>query len=141
MYVRRLLFTGPRSGGIATGALVARLVAGFIFIGFGIGKFTHHADEVASFHDYGLPSPDALVYAIGVLEIVGGAMLMLGLGTRIAAFLLACNMTVAIIVSGIALGEWVSLTFAPFQLACCLYLLRFGPGRRALDPEPEPEPV
>lgn len=136
MDVRRLLFNGPRDGGIASGALAARLVAGLVFVSFGIGKFTHHADEVASFDDYGLPSPDATVYAIGVLEIVGGGMLVLGLGTRIAAFLLACNMATAIVVSGIALGEWVSLTIAPLQFVLCLFLLRAGPGRRALDPEP-----
>jgi putative oxidoreductase len=136
MYVRRLLLAGPREGGMATVALAARLIAGVVFISFGIGKFTHHADEVASFDEYGLPSPDAMVYAIGVLEIGGGLLLVLGLGTRIAAFLLACNMLTAIVVSGIALGEWVSLTIAPVQLVLCLFLLRFGPGRRALDPEP-----
>ena len=118
--------------------LAIRLAAGIVFVVFGVGKFSRHQAEVDSFRTYGLPEPDAFVYAIGVLEIVGGLMLLLGLGTRIAAFLLACNMVVAIIVSGIALGEWVSLTFAPFQLVLCLIVLRVGPGRRALDPEPQP---
>jgi putative oxidoreductase len=134
--LRRLLLAGPRDGRPATAALVVRVLAGLVFISFGVGKFSHHADEVASFIEYGLPSPDAFVYAIGVLELAGGLMLVLGLGTRVAAFLLACDMVGAIAVSGIPLGEWVSLTVAPVELVACLYVLRVGPGRRALDPEP-----
>ena len=136
MEFRRLLFAGPRTGGIATAALAARLVAGLVFIAFGIVKFTHYDQELASFEEYGLPAPEATVYAIGVLEVVGGLMLVLGLGTRVAALLLAGNMATAIVVSGIALGEWISLTIAPMMLLLCLFLLRVGPGRKALDPEP-----
>ena len=136
MNVRRLLFAGPRSGDAATAALVARVVAGVVFVAFGIGKFSHHATEVASFEEYGLPSPDAFTYAVGVLEIGGGLMLLLGIGTRVAALLLAGNMLGAIVVSGIALGEWISLTIAPAMLLLCLFLLYVGPGRRALDPQP-----
>jgi len=36
-------------------------------------------------------------------------------------------------VSGLALGEAVSLTVAPAELAVCLYLLWTGPGMLALD--------
>lgn len=136
MDVRRLLFAGPRSGDAATAALVARVVAGVVFVAFGIGKFTHYDQELASFEEYGLPAPEATVYAIGVLEVVGGLMLLLGIGTRVAALLLAGNMAVAIVVSGIALGEWISLTIAPTMLLLCLFLLYVGPGRRALDPQP-----
>ena len=40
----------------------------------------------------------------------------------------------AIVVSGIAEGEPISLTLAPALLVVMLVLLRFGPGRPALRP-------
>jgi putative oxidoreductase len=111
-----------------------RLAAGLVFIGFGVVKFTHHEDEVASFENYGLPEPDLTVYAIGVLEIGGGLFILLGLLTKLTALALAGNMAVAIVVSGIKEGEVLpSLTLAPALLAIMLLLLRFGPGVLSLD--------
>jgi len=131
--VADLLVAGPTRGPRAIAALVARVVGGGVFVAFGVGKFTQHASEVASFEEYGLPAPDAFVYAIGVVEIVGGLLLVLGFLTRPAALALAGDMVAAIIVSGLALGEAVSLTVAPAELAVCLYLLWTGPGMLALD--------
>jgi putative oxidoreductase len=131
--VADVLVAGPTRGPRAIAALAARVVGGGVFVAFGVGKFTQHASEVASFEDYGLPAPDAFVYAIGVVEVVGGLLLVLGFLTRPAALVLAGDMVAAIIVSGIALGEVVSLTVAPAELAVCLYLLWTGPGMLALD--------
>ena len=39
---------------------------------FGLGKFLDHTSEVDSFETYGLPSPDAFVYAIAVSGIGEG---------------------------------------------------------------------
>jgi putative oxidoreductase len=130
---RRLLVSGSRSGPGASAVFFARIVAGAVFVGFGIGKFVNHAAEVDSFRSYGLPAPDAFVSCIGVLEIVGGLLLIAGLATRPAALVLAANMLGAIIVSGFARWEIISLTLAPVQLALMLFVLAVGPGRRALD--------
>ncbi len=113
--------------------LALRLISGAVFLGFGAGKFLDHATEVDSFRTYGLPSPDAFVYAIGAIEVVGGALLILGLGTRLACLVLAGDMVGAILVSGIGEGEAISLTLAPALLVAMLYLLRAGPGPRSLD--------
>jgi putative oxidoreductase len=126
------LVAGPRAGPRATASLLVRLGTGIVFVAFGIGKFTSHASEVASFRTYGLPGPDAFVYAIGGLELVGGLLLVVGFGTRIAALLLAGDMFAAIIVSGIGQGEVISLTLAVAQLAGMLWILWIGPGRLAL---------
>jgi putative oxidoreductase len=139
--VADLLVAGPTRGPRAIAALAARVVGGCVFVAFGVGKFTQHASEVASFEDYGLPAPDAFVYAIGVVEVVGGLLLVLGFLTRPAALVLAGDMVAAIIVSGIALGEVVSLTVAPAELAVCLYLLWTGPGMLALDQVVMPGPT
>ena len=111
-------------------AAPVRWSAGAVFVVFGIGKFTDHAHEVASFETYGLPSPDAFVYLVGVLETVGGLLLIAGLLTRLVALALAGNMVGAIVVSGIGEGEvFPSLTLAPLLLAAMLFLLWVGPGR------------
>jgi hypothetical protein len=48
---------------------------------------------------------------------------------------LAGNMVGAIIVSGIAKGELISLTLAPAELVAMLVLLRYGPGAKSLSGE------
>jgi putative oxidoreductase len=114
-------------------SLVSRLASGAVFLPFGLGKFLNHSAEVDSFETYGLPSPDAFVYAIGVIEVVGGLLLVVGLCTRLAALVLAGDMVGAIAVSGIGEGEAISLTLAPVLLVAMLYLLWQGPGDRSLD--------
>ena len=125
---------GTREGLTARWAAAVRWVAGAVFVVFGIGKFTDHAHEAASFESYGLPAPDAFVYLVGALEIGGGVLLIVGLLTRLVALALAGNMVGAIVVSGIGEGEVLpSLTLAPVLLAAMLFLLWTGPGERALD--------
>ncbi len=118
----------------AVAGLLVRLVAGVVFVSFGVGKFTSHASEVASFRTYGLPAPGAFVYAIGVVEFVGGWLLLGGVATRAASLVLAANMVGAILVSGLGRGEMVSLTLAPAMLLAVLFLLWRGPGRWSLRP-------
>jgi putative oxidoreductase len=120
----------------ANAAPLTRVGAGAAFVAFGVGKFASHASEVASFRTYGLPSPDAFVYAVGVIELLGGALLIAGRATRIASLVLAGDMVAAIIVSGIAQGELISLTVAPAQLTAMLFLLWTGPGRFVLGRQP-----
>ena len=109
---------------------IARIAAGVVFVVFGIGKFSQHATEVDSFDKYGLPEPDAFVYAIGVLEIAGGLMLIAGILTWLAALALAGDMVGAIVVSGIKEGELISLTLAPALLVVmALVVLRESPVR------------
>lgn len=111
-----------------------RWVSGAIFVLFGIGKFADHAHEVESFESYGLPSPDAFVYLVGLLEIGGGMLLLAGLATRLVALALAGNMVGAIVVSGVGEGEVLpSLTLAPALLVAMLFLLWAGGGSRSLD--------
>ena len=113
--------------------LVLRLLSGGVFVVFGIGKFVNHGSELASFKTYGLPAPAAFVVVIGVIEVVGGLLLMAGVLTRPAALVLAGDMIGAIVVSGLAKGELISLTVAPAELVAMLLLLRMGRGRYVID--------
>jgi putative oxidoreductase len=128
-----LLGRGPERGPRAVAALILRVAGGAVFVVFGVGKFVNRASEIDSFRDYALPAPEVFVAVIGVVELVGGLLLILGVATRPAALVLAGDMIGAIIVSGIALGEVISLTLAPAELLVCLFLLWTGPGAFALD--------
>jgi putative oxidoreductase len=108
--------------------LLLRVLAGGVFVAFGAGKFVNHGSELASFKTYGLPAPEVLVIAIGVVELIGGVLLIAGVLTRPAALALAGDMVGAIVVSGIAKGEIISLTLAPAELVAMLVLLWAGPG-------------
>jgi putative oxidoreductase len=114
--------------------LVLRLLSGGVFVVFGIGKFANHGSELASFKTYGLPAPEAFVIAIGAIELVGGLLLIAGILTRPTAVVLAGDMIGAIVVSGVAKGELISLTLAPAELVAMLVLLWSGPGRYVTDP-------
>jgi putative oxidoreductase len=113
--------------------LVLRLLSGGVFVVFGIGKFVNHASELASFKSYGLPAPEVFVVVIGLVELVGGLLLIIGVLTRPAALVLAGDMIGAIVVSGIAKGELLSLTLAPAELLAMLVLLWTGPGAMSLS--------
>jgi len=113
--------------------LVLRLLSGGVFVVFGIGKFVNHASELASFKTYGLPAPEAFVVMIGLIELVGGLLVMTGVLTRLAALVLAADMIGAIVVSGIAKGELISLTIAPAELVAMVVLLWTGPGTRSVS--------
>src|SRR5262245_56039422 len=110
----------------------ASFAAGLVFLGFGIAKFLNHAVEVDSFETYGLPAPDAFVYAIGAIEVVGGLMLITAFGARVAALVLAGDMVGAVAISGIGEGEAISLTLAPALLVIMIAVLWAGPGRQPL---------
>ena len=116
--------------------LAVRLLSGGVFVVFGIGKFVNHASELASFKSYGLPAPEAFVVVIGLVELAGGLLLIIGMLTRPAALVLAGDMIGAIVVSGIAKGEIISLTLAPAELVAMLVLLWTGPGATSLRPSP-----
>ena len=70
---------------------VLRIVAGFLFMTHGSAKILH-VPEVPNFEHLPLFS---LIGVAGLLELVGGALVMLGLFTRPAAFVLSGEMAFA----------------------------------------------
>jgi uncharacterized membrane protein YphA (DoxX/SURF4 family) len=121
------------AGGRVLWPVGVRCAAAIVFLIFGVSKFVNHAAELASFGHYPLPAPGTLVYAVGVVEICGGLLLAIGLLTRLTALALAADMLGAIIVSGLARWELVSLTLAPLLLAAMIILIRSGAGDWSLD--------
>jgi len=109
------------------------VATGGIFAAFGVNKFTNHGSEVHSFGTYGLPSPDSFVYFIGVIETVGGVLLIIGLARKLAALVLSGDMVGAIASAGVKEGGVLNLGLAPALLATMLFLLWAGSGPAALD--------
>ncbi len=120
--------------------LFVRLYWGWQFMVDGWGKLTHLPKVIEYFGSLGLPAPGPTAYFVSILELVGGCLLALGLGTRLIALLLTCNMTVAYIT-----GDREALlsifsdpdkfaAAAPFTyLMASLVILVFGPGKFSLD--------
>jgi len=118
--------TRTRLAEYALGAL--RIVAGFLFIFHGIPKLFGNVP----------PDPTSLRALAGVLECVGGPMLMAGLLTRPLAFLLSGEMAFAYFMNHAPEGFWGSFV-EPNQeaaiLNCFLFLFLWaaGPGAWSLD--------
>jgi putative oxidoreductase len=75
--------------------LAVRLYWGWQFAQTGWGKL-HHIDKIGEFFtSLNIPFPLATAHCIATLELVGGILLILGLGSRFIALLLSGNMIVA----------------------------------------------
>jgi putative oxidoreductase len=120
-------------GAAAWATTVVRMVTGALFVMFSLGKFVDHMTESADFDRYGIPAPEVATYLVGTLELLCGALLLVGLFTRPAALLLAANMVGAIATAGRVDGGSFHLGVAPAMLLAMLFLLWAGPGRLALD--------
>ena len=128
------LATGSRYQG--TGAYVTtavRVIAGVLFVTFSIGKFSDHMSEATDFERYGVPLADVTVYVVGVVELIGGLLLVVGLFTRLAALILAANMVGAIATAGRVDGGSFHLGVAPTLLVAMLFLVWAGSGAYAVD--------
>src|SRR5271165_958298 len=120
--------------------LFVRLYWGWQFAVDGWGKLHNLPRVTEYFASLGLPAPGPTALFISILELVGGVLLALGLGSRFIALLLTANMTVAYIT-----GDREALlsifsdpdkfsAAAPFTyLMASLIVLIFGPGRFSLD--------
>ena len=121
--------------------LLIRLLVGAVFVSEGIQKFLFPADlGVGRFTKIGMPSPEVLAPCVGVVEIVGGLLLLLGLLTRLAALALLVDMLVAIATTKLPIllkdGVWKMAHEARTDwsmLLGALFLLLDGAGAWSLD--------
>ena len=93
--LRQWFFHPPDGAPPAT--LLIRLMAGGVFFWEGVMKFVFpHTLGVGRFLKLGIPAPEFMAPFVGVLEIVGGTLFVVGLFTRLAALPLLIDMVVAI---------------------------------------------
>lgn len=113
---------------------VLRIVTAFLFVLFGTTKL--FAFPAAVMPGGGTAPLMSLAGAAGVLEFVGGALLLAGLYTRPVAFLLSGQMAVAYFIGHAGQGFWPVLNGgAPAVFYCFLwlYISAAGPGPWSVD--------
>ena len=121
--------------------LLVRLAVGGVFLAEGIQKFLFPADlGVGRFLKIGIPAPAFFAPFVGVCETVCGALLILGLATRLAAIPLIVDMLVAISTTKIPIllhkGFWAMAHEARTDftmLLGSLFLLLVGAGAWSID--------
>lgn len=79
-----------------------RIVAGFLF-------FWHGSQKLLGFPPSGFEPPWHIQYVAGGIELVGGAMIMIGLFTAPAAFLSCGLMAVAYWMAHFSAEEWLPI--------------------------------
>ena len=130
------------------GITILRLVLGVVFLAHGLPKLLpvfggSPAETATMFEASGLQPALLLVLIVGVIELFGGAAIILGVWTRFSAILLAINMGVAIwkihLPHGFFLnlslepGVWHGYEFAMVLLGGLVCLLLNGPGAVSID--------
>jgi uncharacterized membrane protein YphA (DoxX/SURF4 family) len=104
MYIRNIWrwFAHPPLDAPAA-TILLRLMAGSVFFWEGILKFVYTNQGVGRFTKLAMPFPEFTANFVGVIEIVGGLLLILGLFTRFIAFTFIIEMIVAILSTKISL--------------------------------------
>ena len=121
--------------------ILVRLLVGAVFLSEGIQKFLFPDDlGVGRFTKIGIPRPEVMAPFVGVVEIVCGALLILGLLTRLAAIPLIIDMLVALYTTKIPIlhdkGFWSMAHEARTDYCMLLgsiFLLIVGAGAWSLD--------
>jgi len=120
--------------------LLIRLDWGYQFAESGCAHFNNMPDFIKMFEGLNIPAPSLNAHFIAGLELIGGILLALGLGSRLISVLLAGDMFVAFIT---AERESLKSIFSDpdkffnasphtfFFIA--LIILAFGPGMLSLD--------
>jgi len=120
--------------------LAVRLYWGYQFMQTGWGKLQHLDKVTQFFTSLGIPAPALNAAFVSGLELVGGALLAVGLASRLVSLLFVGDMLVAYLTADhTALVSFFGdpdkfVAAAPCTFLCAsLLILIFGPGRFALD--------
>ena len=111
---------------------VLRIVTGLLIIQHGLGKII----GFPAFPAYANVQPLSLIGAAGFIELIGGALLILGLWTQPVAFILSGEMAFAYFIAHAPKDFHPLLnggTLAALYCFTCLYLSTAGAGPWSLD--------
>ncbi|HXB51186.1 MAG TPA: DoxX family protein [Rhizomicrobium sp.] len=109
---------------------VVRIVVGLLFLEHGLMKIV------------GFPAPmghgplPPMIMAAGIIELLGGALLILGLFSRIAAFVCSGEMAFAYFIAHFPRGIYPAMNGGEDAILFCfifLYLAAAGPGSFAIN--------
>ncbi|SET12551.1 DoxX family protein [Paracoccus homiensis] len=109
---------------------VLRIVAALIFMAHGTQKILGYPASDMN------PAMFSLSWVAGMMELIGGALLVVGLFSRPVAFLLSGQMAVAYWIAHAPQGPFPALNGGDAAILYCfvfLYLVFAGPGPISLD--------
>jgi putative oxidoreductase len=126
--------------------LLIRVYIGWQCITSGVGHLHNFDAMVKNFHDWNIPAPHLNVALSAVTEIVGGALLILGLGTRLISIPLIGNFLVAFLAVNLSDPHYHQLLrnfwnnqdvllkddAFPFLITAVITFI-FGPGAFSVD--------
>jgi uncharacterized membrane protein YphA (DoxX/SURF4 family) len=129
-----------RSGTVRSFVII-RLIVGLVFLSEGIQKFLYpEIVGVGRFEKIGFENAEFLAYFVASFEVVCGALVLIGLLTRLAAIPLLTIMATAIVTTKIPIllneGFWFMAHAArtDFAMAMLLiFLLIYGAGKWSFD--------
>ncbi|MGY1642640.1 DoxX family protein [Geodermatophilus sp. SYSU D00703] len=118
--------------------LLTRIAVGLVFFAHGWQKlFTNGIDGTAAFFDsVGVPAASAAAWFAAVVELAGGAALVLGLAVPVAGLLLLVDMIGAFVLVHAGAGLFVDQGGYELVLvlgAAALVLAAVGAGRFSVD--------
>jgi len=118
------------------GPLVVRIVFGYFWFETGLAKIQNLDGFANRFVEWGIPFPHFNAALSAWTELIGGALIFLGLFTRLTAVPMIINMIVAIALVVIknvgSIDDFVELDEVVYILIF-FWLLMAGPGRYSLD--------
>jgi len=115
---------------------VARLTIGWVFLQSGWGKLNNLPKVVAFFTELGIPAPQFQAPLAATSEFVCGALILVGLFTRVASLPLIATMTVATLTARKADIHDLSDLFGTMEylyIVILLWLGAYGAGPISLD--------
>jgi len=116
--------------------LLARLTVGVLFVSTGWGKVNNLAKVTDFFTELGIPMPGFNAVLASYTELVCGALLVIGLASRLAAVPLVITMVVAIVTAKKSELHGVPDLFGFVEwtyLVILVVIFALGPGKIALD--------
>lgn len=116
--------------------LVTRVTLGWTFLLTGWGKLHNIPKVVGFFTELGIPAPEFQARLVATTEFVCGALLLLGLVTRLASIPLIITMVVAILTAKKGdIGGFSDLfgVMEYLYIALLLWLGSYGAGALSLD--------
>ena len=117
-----------------------RIVVGLTFLMHGYPKFQDLAGTAGFFGFLGIPAAGLMAPLVATIETVGGALLIIGLGTRYVNVLQAIVMLMAILTFKLSVGfiapgdqPGTGYELDLLLLTSSLVMLCFGPGSPSID--------
>ena len=117
------------------GITALRVVTGIVYMGHGWPKFDDLGARATFFASKGIPMANIMSPVVASVEFAGGAMLVLGLFSRVVSALQAFTMLVAVLLVHLSNGMFGQggYQWALLLMAASVCIMLEGGGKASLD--------